>query len=188
MHVLSSCTGNFLKHGCNASLVASSPSFSLPKRHQLKQSACKENFAKVIFYFFYLLHYNYRPVKIFVRSTDFLSCMHLYNNFNKKKSLEISEKRRAFWKNSWNKSSTEFGKEGFECCMMNWVHLFLSSGQHIFSILIQQIIRSCAFLINHLSPFSSYFEDFRWPTLLPGDAYNDCAITTWHQFSPIAAD
>lgn len=148
MHVLSSCTGNFLKHGCNAFLVASSPSFSLSKRHQLKQSACKENFAKVIFYFFYLLHYNYRPVKIFVRSTDFLSCMHLYNNFNKKKSQEISEKRRAFWKNSWNKSSTDFGKEGFECCMMNWVHLFLSSGQHIFSILIQQIIRSCAFVIK----------------------------------------
>ena len=52
MHVLSSCTGNFLKHDCNAFLVASSPSFSLSKRHQLKQSACKENFAKVIFYFF----------------------------------------------------------------------------------------------------------------------------------------
>ena len=77
-----SCTGNFLKHGFNAFTVASSPSFSFSKLHQLKQSACKEKFVKLFYYYFFnLLHYYYRPVKIHVRITDFLLCMHLYNYF-----------------------------------------------------------------------------------------------------------
>lgn len=45
-----SCTGNFLKPDFNAFTVASSPSLSVSKLHQLKQSACKENF-KIIFSF-----------------------------------------------------------------------------------------------------------------------------------------
>ena len=74
---------------------------------------------------------------------------------------------------SWNKSAIEFGEERFDYCIINWVHLFLSSGQHVLSIVNQQIIRRCAFLIsfvwkgkNHFSPFSSYFEDFRWPNII----------------------
>lgn len=77
--------------------------------------------------------------------------------------------------------------------MINWVHLFLSSGQHIFSILIQQIIRRCALLIsfvwkgkNHLSHLAAISRISADQTLLSGAACNDCAITTWHQFSPIA--
>jgi len=74
---------------------------------------------------------------------------------------------------SRNKSAIDFGEEGFDCCMINWVHLFLSSGQHFFlNCDSTNYTPLCLFDIicvkRQKSPLalSSYFEDFRWPNII----------------------